>query len=148
GSHLATVVAVLTACFVVASLSLLFAGETEDGTRDWLRQLPIRPGVLISAKLTFALLATLLFLAASSITAYLAIRLRGRAIAEIYSSDVLTWSQSIVGLFAWGLFCSQRCRKVLHAVLAAVFAEICVMQLTDLVLGPLFAEMSGNIRRA
>src|SRR5262245_19917948 len=82
--HVATVVIVLTACFVVASLSMLFAGETEDGTRDWLRQLPIRPGVLVGAKLAFALLATLLFLAASSATAFLAIRLSVRTVGDLF----------------------------------------------------------------
>lgn len=47
----------LTACFMVASVALLFAGETEDGTGDWLLQLPVRPGVVIAAKLCFTVVA-------------------------------------------------------------------------------------------
>ncbi|MFO1096520.1 MAG: hypothetical protein U0992_24915 [Planctomycetaceae bacterium] len=137
--HIATVILVLTACFVAASLSLSFAGETEDGTRDWLRQLPVRPSVLISAKLAFALLATLLFLAACSATGYVVIALSGRSVADLSNSNLPQLAQSIVGLLAWGLFFSPRCRKVLTAIVAAVVAQIVVIQLTDNLVRNVFA---------
>ncbi|MBL8851567.1 MAG: ABC transporter permease, partial [Planctomycetaceae bacterium] len=99
------VVFVLTCCFMVASIALLFTGETEDGTRDWLRQLPIRPGTLIGAKLSFTLVATLLYFVTISATAVLAIALDGRPVEQLLHSellDELRIAKSYVGICIWG----------------------------------------------
>jgi len=136
-SVVATIAFVLTACFTVASLALLFAGETEDGTRAWLQQLPIRPGTLIGAKLTFALIAVVLFFAATWGTGSAAAVLSGGSVVDLLRADTGDFQKSILGAFAWGLFFSLVFRRVPHVLLAAAGAEIITVGFADNVVGPL-----------
>ena len=116
---------VLTACFAVASLALLFAGETEEGTRDWLRQLPIQPVVLVGAKLTFSVVAIALFFAATWCTGLLATGLLGKSAADLFKIDVSGIRfPSILGVAAWGLLFSLRRRRVMVVLFCAVVAEV------------------------
>ena len=46
----------LTFCVAAAAVAILFAGETEERTDDWLRLLPVSPKILASSKGAAALL--------------------------------------------------------------------------------------------
>ncbi|MCA9055987.1 MAG: ABC transporter permease, partial [Planctomycetaceae bacterium] len=52
-------------CFAAATAGILFAGESEERTDDWLRVLPVSRRSLAAAKLTGGLSALVAFVAAS-----------------------------------------------------------------------------------
>src|SRR5687768_8125540 len=87
------------AASVVATMALLFAGETEEGTRSLLQQLPIRPATLIGAKLTFALVALVLFFAAAWATGSAAAVLSGGSVVDLLRADTGDFQKSILGAF-------------------------------------------------
>jgi hypothetical protein len=50
-AYLMAAVAPMAFCFAVAAAGILFAGEAEEGTDNWLRGLPVSPWLLSGAKL-------------------------------------------------------------------------------------------------
>lgn len=137
---------VLTACFTVACVGVLFAGEAEEGTREWLQQLPIRPWTLVSAKLSLALVSTALFLAATCLSGLAVAVLAGYTLEELLKADVSQYQKSLIGAFAWGLLFSLLLRRVTYVLLAAVAAEIITVAMTDNVVGPYLALDALNLQ--
>lgn len=135
---------ILTACFIVAGLAMLFAGESEEGTRDWLQQLPIPPLTLVSAKLSLAVVSTALFLAATCASGLVIAVIAGHSLENLLKADVFQYQKSLAGAFAWGLLFSLLLRRVMHVLLAAVAAEIVTVAVTDNVVGPYLAELAGR----
>ena len=137
---------VLTACFGVASLGMLFAGETEEGTREWLQMLPVRPRILVGSKLAFAVVSIALFFAATWGTGMLATAVNGRPALDLFRADyskVTVRFPSILGIAAWGLLYSIRCRRVFHVLLLAVVTEILVVILTADVIPEYLGDVFG-----
>jgi len=130
----ATIALVLTACVAVAGAAVMFAGETEDGTADLLRQLPIRTRDLLASKFGVLGLATATFLLAGLLAAVGCRRLAGEAatLASLQAPEV--YGQAVLGCLAWGLLCSLRQDRVLAALGWGVVLEVLTIGLIGNVL--------------
>lgn len=115
---------VLAACFGITAAAVLFAGEHEEGTLPFLRQLPIPPRDLLIAKFGVVLMGTLLFLLIT--LAFAAITDRLHLLSQRYNSDeemALQFRDSLFGFLAWGIFFSLTSTHVLRVLVSAVAAE-------------------------
>lgn len=114
----------VSVCFAATSVAILFAGEREDETDQWLSQLPIPSRSLMNAKLSAAVIATALFavaaLATGGIVALLSELPRGVVIGE----DSFILPRTMIGVFVWGLFFSLQMRSVLRTLLFTATAEL------------------------
>ena len=125
--NLVSLACVLTGIFAMTSSALLFAGESEAQTDGFLRQLPFRSRELILGKLGFNIAAVASFLAFSLLAAKLisGIGTGGRMQAGDYE-EAVAYANSVLGLWAWGIFYSLLTRKVMWTLLGAALTEIVV----------------------
>jgi hypothetical protein len=117
------IVYVLTAGFAAASAAVLFAGESEEGHANWLRQLPMNTAELITGKVGFGVLATGLLLVASYLVAAIVARWNGYWLKPQFvpvGSSLLC----IAGCFAWGVLYSALMSRVLAVIVAAAFTTL------------------------
>jgi hypothetical protein len=117
----------LAFCFAAAAAGILFAGESEEGTDDWLRVLPIAPRVMATGKLGIAMLSLLAFI----LTATAAI------VASVGWADMLDddgWrgigvtigASAFYGLLAvtTGVFLSVRMKRVVPVVVGSLLLTL------------------------
>lgn len=125
--NLVSLACVLTGIFAMTSSALLFAGESEAQTDGFLRQLPFRSRDLLLGKLGFNIAAVASFLGFSLLTAKLIsdIGVTGRTQVGDYE-EVIAYANSILGLWAWGIFYSLVTRKVMWTLLGAGLTEIVI----------------------
>ena len=120
---------VLTACYALTCAAVLFAGETEEETDNWLRQLPLSAGQLFAGKLTFAVLSIVLFalisLGVGAVTKNLAPYAQRAATSHWWGDTIITIYGSI-GLFLWGIFYSLILSRVMAVLAAAVVTQFLV----------------------
>lgn len=119
-----SMVSMIPIFFAIGSTAILFAGEREERTSDWLQNLAVPPLRTLMAKWTFVLLASCLLAMALSFTAViLAGELPKSDNAERGSAIVLFCG--IVSIFAgvilWGSLASMLSRRVVTAVPAMGF---------------------------
>lgn len=120
---------VLPFLFVIGSTAILFAGEREERTVDWLMNLAAPPQWTLLAKWAFLLVATLTLGAILSISALVLVWAGpGMADADRWpgqiSQDgtmVFRWGVVFVGVFFWGVLASLVSRRVITAVPAIGF---------------------------
>jgi hypothetical protein len=108
--------------FAIGSAAILFAGEREERTSDWLVQLSVPPLWMLLAKWGFVLIAslalTLVLLIASVILVWNVPTLR----PDIGWWEPIAFSLWIfAGLFLWGVLGSLLSRRVVTAVPAMAF---------------------------
>ncbi len=120
---------VLPILFVIGSTAILFAGEREERTVDWLLNLAVPPQWTLLAKWTFLLVSTLALAATLSVSALLLVW-TGPGMAESerwrgqdYQDEmvVFRWMMVFAGVFLWGVLGSLVSRRVMTAVPASGF---------------------------
>ena len=122
-------VGVLPFLFVIGSTAILFAGEREERTVDWLVNLAAPPQWTLLAKWLFVLLATVALAATLAISALLLvwsgpfIEDSAQWSYERFSDDGIAFQLMFVfvGMFLWGALGSLVSRRVVTAVAAAGF---------------------------
>jgi hypothetical protein len=117
---------VLSACYAAACAGILFAGEREEETDLCLRQLPLPPGRLVTAKLLFAVVTVAAFVAASLLSGRGSLLLANIPLQEALKQDLSLLARAVVGIFVWGLLFSLLVRRVLVVVLCAAVMELVV----------------------
>ncbi len=115
---------VLSACFAAACGGILFAGEDEEETRAFLRQLPLQPWRAVLAKLSFGIGAVLAFLCVTLVTAALVVVVGGGYLGEMLRQDLTVYGKSVAGTFFWGVLLSLLTRRVLPTVVCTLIAEV------------------------
>lgn len=111
------------------SLLYLFAGEEDNGTAPWLRNLPMKTSTLLLAKLTTTVLATLLYMVVSGISVCViygvACLIKGESVFEglqlrWLNSDeaagLMKLAATTTAFLSLTLFWSLYCRKVIAAI--------------------------------
>ena len=131
-SVVTSVAAPLAFCFAAAAAAILFAGESEEGTDDWLRVLPIPPRTLATAKLATGLASLLLFVLATALTGALATWI-GPNDFGARGGLVNLAGTSFVGLaaFATGIPFSLQFKRVVAVLGATLMATLPLMALAD-----------------
>ncbi|MDB5343326.1 MAG: family transporter protein [Schlesneria sp.] len=122
-------VGVLPFLFVIGSTAILFAGEREERTVDWLLNLAAPPQWTLLAKWAFLLLATLALAATLSVSALLLVWTGpGMADSDRWQGErldngtiVFRWVVVFAGVFLWGVLGSLVSRRVITAVPASGF---------------------------
>ena len=141
---------VLTACYAVTCAAVLFAGEREEQTDDWLRQLPLSPRQLMAGKTTFLLLSVVAFALVAWLSALLMYWTGPitRGANDQFWSDhrdsVVVFLFAILGMSAWSVFYSLLLDRVM-AVLAASTATYMVVAafISNLLPGPFEPWIAG-----
>ncbi len=112
---------IFPALYAVACGATMFAAEKEEGTYEFLRSLPVTAWRILTGKLAFAVLSTVLLIAA--------LRLSGEFLTKGRVVDSSTESRllGILGLaaiegLAWGLFFSLILRRPLQSAVLAIAA--------------------------
>jgi hypothetical protein len=110
--------------FVIGSTAILFAGEREERTVDWLLNLAAPPQWTLLAKWSFLVVATLALAATLSVSALLLVW-TGPGMTKLdrwqdqqYQDEmvVFRWMMVFVGVFLWGGLGSLVSRRVMTAV--------------------------------
>ncbi|MFG0333826.1 MAG: hypothetical protein ACF8TS_10725, partial [Maioricimonas sp. JB049] len=114
---------VMTACYAGASGAILFAGEREEKTDDWLRQLPMRARTFIGAKFTWLLVSTLLFGAFAGTAGWTVFELVGGRIGDETPMYISLFSRALASMMVWAVLFSLLFHRVLLALLAALIME-------------------------
>ncbi|HEY4258610.1 MAG TPA: hypothetical protein VGM98_00560, partial [Schlesneria sp.] len=122
-------VGVLPFLFVIGSTAILFAGEREERTVDWLLNLAVPPQWTLLTKWAFLLVATLALAATLSVSALLLVWTGpGMADSDQWRSQgyqdemiVFRWMMVFAGVFLWGVLGSLVSRRVMTAVPAGGF---------------------------
>ncbi|MEQ9408469.1 MAG: ABC transporter permease [Fuerstiella sp.] len=129
---------ILTFSFLALSVTLLFAGEEDQGTAIWLRQLPVSSRCLFWSKLTASLTGTMALVALSAVSAALILSasdgisglngISGLRGVDLPPDPGETKSALFFGgvLLLSSLFWSLRCRSV-FAVLGYAAATLCMV---------------------
>ena len=108
--------------FIVGSMSILFAGEREERTSDWLVQLSVSPFWLLLAKWGFMLISALALMVALSVAA---VAMVWELPSSPRQSDSMTGMTLTLWCFAgfvlWGSLGSLLSRRVVTAIPAMVF---------------------------
>lgn len=128
----AVVAGFFPALFAIGCGAILFAGEKEDGTVDFLRALAASPARMFWGKLLFALAALTvlqLVLCVVPVEMYFmgAAAPRNSNGFGPFGSSSSWWYQSVyytLTLFTWGMFFSLVCRRVIPAVCCGVAAYL------------------------
>ena len=115
---------VVSVCFSATVVAILFAGEREDETDEWLAQLPIPGSWLLGAKLALAISATLLFTAATLLAGGIITLLSDMPGGQIVGDHPEVLPRAMLGAFVWGLFFSLRTGKVLTTLVCTTTAEL------------------------
>ena len=115
---------VLSACFSAACAAVLFAGEDEEGTHPLLLQLPLQPHKAVMAKLSFGIVAVVIFLCATLLAAAAWTMLTRSGLNAALSEDLSVYGKSIAGTFVWSVLFSLTIRRVLPAVVCTLVAEV------------------------
>lgn len=114
-----------TCMYALGCGGVLFAGEREERTADWLHRLPVKPDALLAGKLSFAIVSTLIFQWILAISAS-ALLYRD---ARIVSGDVrMLFVPSGLLVLIWSILGSLLSRRVL----ISIFANGCSMLATVL----------------
>lgn len=135
---LATVCMPLGFCLAAAAAGILFAGESEEQTDEWLRVLPIRPRTLAVAKLGTGLGALLTFVGAGLATASLWTWIGGsfmRWTATPLRADIA----AVIGMIllaglaalATGVFLSVQMRRVIAVVAGTLVGALPLFGIAD-----------------
>lgn len=119
----------MSVCFAATVVALLFAGEREDRTDEWLAQLPISSRRLVGAKLSAAVLSIASFALAALLTAGAAVWLTRLLLVrppggEIVGEGVEILPRAMIGTVLWGLLFSLATRSVLKSLLLTAAAEL------------------------
>ena len=138
---------VITLVFSMTSVALLFAGEEDQDTALWLRQLPLKTSTLIGAKLISSIIGTLTLLAFAALTLIVSgmfwgdaeflpsrLTLLGNTRIDIFQS----WVAATVTLFSVAVVYSLTLQKVFPALgwwAVTAFAYVVVVSSPDV--GPL-----------
>lgn len=117
-----SMVGIAPCLFAIGSVAILFAGEREERTSDWLVQLSVPPLWMLLAKWGFVLIAslvlTLMLMIASVILVWNVPTLR----PDVHAWEPIAFSLWIfAGLFLWGVLGSLLSRRVVTAVPAMAF---------------------------
>ncbi|MFV0443783.1 MAG: hypothetical protein ACK5Q5_09455 [Planctomycetaceae bacterium] len=134
---LCSIVGPLAFCFAAAAAGIQFAGETEERTDDWLRVLPIPPGLLTACKLGTALVALLLFVGLGTALGLLFTVLFAQVhpLRELREADAgsvfgMTLISGLLAL-ATGLFLSVRMKRVVSVVAGSLILTLPLLGLSD-----------------
>ncbi len=106
----------------VAAGAIQFAGESEEGTDEWLRQLPIPAWWLASVKLLTPIVAFVLYFVAATLTGLLISRFQWSSIPT--RESFVAAAAFFLILFATSVLFSQLTKKV---VAAAAFGLLCAL---------------------
>jgi ABC-type transport system involved in multi-copper enzyme maturation permease subunit len=120
---------VLPILFVIGSTAILFAGEREERTVDWLLNLAAPPQWILLAKWAFLLVATLALAATLSVSALLLVWTgpgmadSGQWRSQGYQDEMIVfrWMMVFAGVLIWGGLGSLVSRRVVLAVPAGGF---------------------------
>ncbi|MEZ5943519.1 MAG: ABC transporter permease [Planctomycetaceae bacterium] len=119
GTVLTSIPIVLTICFAGASGSMLFAGEDEERTADYLRQLPVSPSNILGAKALWLIVGTGLFVSVTSVLTLLVLVATGAINKLVFpTGEVMQFVEVAVAAAVWGVFWSLAIRKVMPALFA------------------------------
>jgi hypothetical protein len=125
------------ALYAVACGATMFAAEKEEGTYEFLRSLPLTAWRLLSGKLAFAVVSTVLLMGA--------LRVSGDFLTHGRAPDNATETQLLGALgmaavegLAWGLFFSLILRRPLQAAMLAIAAASVAIHLLVWSLAPRF----------
>ncbi|MBD3675979.1 MAG: ABC transporter permease [Planctomycetaceae bacterium] len=114
---------ILTAFYALASVSVLFSGEREEETVNWLMTLPVSKRSLFGGKIVWVLASWLAGIAVTSLTAYLpygGTEWNSKIALNLFFG-LLRYGGS---MFAWGLLFSLLCKRVYSAIACATVAFI------------------------
>lgn len=118
---LASIGAILSVFYALASAGVLFAGEREEQTYSWLRILPVSSVSLFGGKLLWFVVSWLLAVGISLLTAYLPYW--GTDLDSDKIRQGLTQFAAMGGgLALWGVFFSLLCQRVYTALALAPLA--------------------------
>jgi hypothetical protein len=110
-------VLVMPIMFVIGSMAILFAGEREDRTDDWLRQMSVSPLWLLLAKWSFCVTATVALMAGLTMSALaLAWDVPRFGDEALPAEAVARTAWMFAGLLLWGALGSLLSRRVVTAV--------------------------------
>jgi hypothetical protein len=119
---------------VIATGAIQFAGESEEQTADWLRQLPVSPWWLAATKLITPLVVFVLYALAGTVTGLFVSRFRWpdeRVVAALVA-DVPEWGIVLLSQFAFAAFFSLQMKKVVAAAaLGLISAMLLMIQLSS-----------------
>ncbi|MCA8992464.1 MAG: ABC transporter permease [Planctomycetaceae bacterium] len=136
GSGLTAIPIVLTICFAGASGSMLFAGEDEERTADYLRHLPVSPSKVLGAKALWLIVGTGLFVIATSLLTLVMLVATGSINELIFpAKEVMQFTEVAVAAAVWGVFWSLAIRKVMPALfvtaVSVLFAEAIMSDIAE-----------------
>src|SRR5690606_38493012 len=120
---------VLTACYALTGVAILYAGEREERTDELLQQLPLPPGRLFWGKVCFAVLSVLMFalvVFALGFGVKVVAPYGSARISDTWGQHALGFLQGAAGLVLWGLFFSLLLSRVMAVLFAAVTAQLFV----------------------
>lgn len=112
--------------YVLASASILFASEHEQGTKSWLGVLPLKPAELMLPKVTWVVSSTLAAIA----TFWVVAQLFGQATTGGFANDgILAYSGFLCLVLVCGVLGSQLSRNVLKAIglVFVLLVGICIL---------------------
>lgn len=136
----------MTAVFVslfplpIAAGAIQFAGETEEETADWLRQLPIPAWWLAATKLATPIVVCLLYYVTATLTGLVLTGFQELPVLSL--SDIAGVGILFLWLFACNVFFSLQTRKVIPA---AALGLLCAVLLLPLVVDPLLYAMGVDL---
>ncbi len=134
-ADMGNMLACVVGCFfplAVAVGAIQFAGEVEDDTLNWLRQLPISSWLLATVKLLTPVVVFLFYVVAGTLTGLILSRFRWPN--AVVLSELVSAIVPFLGLFACTAFFSLQMKKV---VPAAAVGLLCAALLTIQVFMPL-----------
>lgn len=127
--------------FAVGSTAILFAGEREERTSDWLLQMSAPPIWILFAKWGFALLATAALAGALALSA---MALDRKPPSADSLTSAVTWLWVTAGILLWGGLGSLLCRRVVTSVPVMGFWWVMTMLVPVAWLPGLFGIQSGD----
>ena len=145
--------------YLIGCNAILFAGEREERTSDWLASLAAPPLWTLIAKLGFAVVSSLAMLGALllwGMVLCIGLRLPSLAMDGSTGPDpekVLFWATlfcfiGVASLIAWGVLGSLTSRRVLVAVPTALFWWILTMLVPLALIAVVFGNDIGRWRQA
>lgn len=123
---------ILSMFYALASVGVMFAGEHEERTFDWLRTLPVARVPLFTGKLLWLVVSWLVAVLVIAIFAWLPdIGIQGTAKSNQLSSDrdsmIVDYFILVSGMLLWGFFFSLTFKKVYAALIWSAVAFLLSM---------------------
>lgn len=130
---------------VIAAGAIQFAGESEENTADWLRQLPISAWWLAATKLITPLIVFLLYALAGTLTGLIlsGFRWPESRVVSAMVAELRNWSILFMWLFACATFLSLQMKKVVPAAALGLLTATCLGIQISWYTGPTSRAASG-----